>query len=187
MKLRPWIGVLLVVLSVAAMYIWETRLRSKVELRTVLVYSRDVEAGEEMAPDHFKLISTTPESVVPGGLSPEEVQSVYGLAASAFFHENQQVLADHFSPKALAPPGTCSFPIASSWIAAVSRLNEAGDMVRIYLVETGECLGSYRVRALPTGGADLEIACRLEDYLLIRSAALQRGPGSLIVANEAYK
>ena len=82
MKLRPWIGVLLVVLSVAAMYIWETRLRSKVELRTVLVYSRDVEAGEEMAPDHFKLISTTPESVVPGGLSEHSCGTALNVQSS---------------------------------------------------------------------------------------------------------
>jgi len=187
MKSRPWIGLLLVVLSIAAMYLWESGLRSRTELRKVVVFSKDIAAGEEIVPGSFRTIYTTPQSVVPGGLSEEEAGDLYGLVASAFFRENQQVLAEYFSPKAMAPPGTCSFPVESSWIGAVSRLNEVGDTVGIYLSDTGESLGSYRVRALPTGSSSLEIACSLEQYLLIRTSALQRGPGSLIVANEEYK
>ncbi len=187
MKWRSILGIVLIIVSIAAMYLWETRLRDRVEMRSVLVFSGDVIPGEEIGPESFRLVRTSPEAVVPGGLAPSEAGSVYGLAASDYYRENQQVLAEYFSPKALAPEGYTSFPLESEWIAAISTLNKEDDLVGIYIAKTGEILGKYRVRVLPEGARRLEIACSLEDYLLIRSAALQFGAGSLVVANDEYK
>ena len=187
MKWRSILGIVLIIVSIAAMYLWETRLRDRVEMRSVLVFSRDVVPGEEIGPESFRLVRTSPEAVVAGGLAPSEAGSVYGLAASDYYRENQQVLAEYFSPKALAPEGYTSFPLESEWIAAISTLNKEDDLVGIYIAKTGESLGKYRVRVLPEGARRLEIACSLEEYLMIRSAALQFGAGSLVVANDEYK
>ena len=187
MRWRSLIGIFLIVVSIAAMYLWETRLRDRVELRSVLVFAQDVVPGEEMGPESFRLVRTSPQAVVAGGLAASEAESVYGLAASAFYRENQQVLAEYFSPRALAPEGYTSFPIESEWIAAISTLNKEDDLVGIYIADTGESLGRYRIRVLPDGSRKLEIACSLEEYLMIRSAALQLGAGSLVVANGEYK
>ena len=103
MRWRSLVGIVLIVVSIAAMYLWETKLRDRVEMRSVLVFAGDVVPGEEMGPESFRLVRTSPEAVVAGGLAPSEAGSVYGLAASGYYRENQQVLAEYFSPKALAP------------------------------------------------------------------------------------
>ena len=187
MRWRSLVGIVLVVVSIGAMYLWETKLRDRIELRTVLVFAEDVVPGEEMGPESFRLARTAPEAVVAGGLAPSEAGSVYGLAASDYYRKNQQVLEEYFSPKALAPEGYTSFPLESDWIAAISTLNKEDDLVAIYIASTGESLGKYRVRVLPEGSRRLEIACSLDDYLMIRSAALAFGAGSLVVANDEYK
>ena len=187
MRWRAAVGIALIVVSIAAMYLCETRLRGRVELRSVLVFAHDAAVGEVMSESSFRQINVPPEAVIKGGLAPSQAESVYGLAASSYFRENQQVLEEYFSPKALAPEGVTSFPLENEWIAAISTLNEEDDLVGIYLVKTGESLGKYRIRVLPEGGRGPEIACSLEDYLMIRSAASQFGAGSLVVANDEYK
>ena len=187
MKWRPWAGALLVVLSIAAMYFWETGLRDRLELRSVLVFSRDIAAGEQMTGDCFKVIRTTPQAVVPGGLDASDVQEVIGLSSSLSFRENQQVLGEYFSASAAVPAGYACFPLEAEWIGAVSLLNKEDDLVGVFIAETGQSLGTYRIRALPGQGRSMEIACSIEEYLAIRSAAAELGPGSLIVANSEYR
>ena len=187
MKWRPWAGALLIALSIAAMYFWETGLRDRIELRSVLVFSRDIAAREQITEDCFRLIRTTPQAVVPGGLDVSDIPGVVGLSSAFSFRENQQVLGEYFSAAATAPAGYTSFPLETEWVGAVSQLNREDDLVCVYIAQTGQSLGCYRIRVLPASGKRMEIACSLEEYLAIRSAAEELGPGSLIVANSEYR
>ena len=80
-----------------------------------------------------------------------------------------------------------SFVIEREWVCSQSILDETGDMVGLYLVQTGDYLGSYRIKVLPSSDSQLELAASFRDYLLIRSAALAGGPGSIIVVNQVCK
>ena len=187
-KWKPLAGLALVILSIAAMYMWESRWRGRMMLSSVLVFSQDVAYGEIIGPEHFKNIDITPGSMIEGALKSGDEQTLYGLEAAVSVRENQQVLPEYFKTAVPLPEGYASFVIERDWICSQSILDEVDDTVALYLVEGGKYLGSYRIRVLSEAGiSDLEIACSLQDYLVIRGAALAKGEGSIVIVNEAYK
>ena len=187
MKLKQWVGAGLIILSIAAMFFWETTIREKIAYRSVPVCAEDIAAGQTVTEGMFKLIKMTPGSVINGALKEEDVPAVYGFAASEDLKENQQLLWDYFSQEPPAAEGVASFVIDREWICSESILDEAGDTVDLYLVSTGAYLGSYRIKVLPSSDRQLEIAAKFQDYLLIRAAAFAEGPGSIIVINKVCK
>ena len=182
MKWRQWAGIGLVVLSVAAMFLWETQLREKLVFRRAAVCAADIPAGEVFTQDMVKLVRITPESEVSGA-SDADISEFLGLKTAVPLHENQQLLPEYFSAEGPVREGTASFVIDGSWICSQSSLDEVGDTVRLCLVGTGEYLGSYRITALRGAKGSLELAASFEDYLLIRGAAEENEPGSIIVIN----
>ena len=182
MRWKQWAGIALVLISIAAMYLWETVFRDKVLYTSVPVFASEIAAGEVITADMIKLVRITPQSAVPGALGLEEARAHIGLAAAVPLHKNQQILAEHFAALR-SEAGMASFALDPAWIYSQSRLDMAGDTVGLYLVDSGEYLGSYRISALPENGSPLEIAARFEDYLMIRAAAQTFGRG-IIVINE---
>ena len=187
MRWKQWAGLALVVLSIAAMYLWETSLREQVVYRNVLVCSRDIEAGDIIGPGDLRTIKFTPGSVLDGALGESGAALIIGKAARQPLRSGQQVLEEYFSVKPLPPEDYASFTIPSEWIFSQSSLNSAEDTVRLYIVKTGEYLGTYVIRVLPGQGRDLEIACSLNDLLIIHRAVEAFGKHSIIIVNEAYK
>ena len=181
MKWRQWAGVALMVLSVAAMFLWETQLREKLVFRRAVVCAADIPAGEVLTSDMIRTVRLTPESVVSGA-EYVDASELIGLKTAVPLHENQQLLAEYFTAE---EPGrsASSFVIDSSWICSQSSLDEVGDTVSLCLVENGRYLGSYRITAMPGPKSSLELAATFEEYLLIRGAAEENGPGSIIVIN----
>ncbi len=182
MRWRQWAGVGLIVLSIAAMFLWETQLREKLVFRRAAVCAADIPAGEVFSKDMVKIVRITPESAVCG-VEEADAAEYIGLKTAVPLRENQQLLPEYFSAEAPAAEGTASFVIDSSWICSQSSLDEVGDTVSLRLVESGEYLGSYKISALPGPKSSLELCAGFEDYMLIRSAAEENGPGSIIVIN----
>jgi len=187
MRLKQWAGIGLVALSIAAMFLWESSFREKLMFRSVPVLAQDLAAGELITEDLIKLVKLTPESMVDGAADSQEAQGYIGMKAAVQLHKNQQLLPEYFSSDPPPSEGSASFVIESGWICSQSSLDEVGDKVSLYLVGSGEYLGTYRIRVLPSRDTQLELAAEFSDYLLIRGAALANGEGSIIVINENCK
>lgn len=187
MKWRQWIGIGMIALSLAAMYLWETHIRENIIFRSIPVCSEDIAKGDILTEDKVKLIKVTPDSVVSHAADPGDYKRLIGMKALVPLYRNQQLLEECFSFDSPPEEGMASFVIEREWVCSQSILDETGDMVGLYLVQTGDYLGSYRIKVLPSSDSQLELAASFRDYLLIRSAALAGGPGSIIVVNQVCK
>ena len=77
MKWKSIAGIVLVILSVAAMYYWETRGRDSFLLVPVLAASDDIEAGTIVGEEDFTVLRVPPETVAAATLTPSEAVYLY--------------------------------------------------------------------------------------------------------------
>ena len=96
MRWRQWAGVGLIVLSIAAMFLWETQLREKLVFRRAAVCAADIPAGEVFSKDMVKIVRITPESAVYG-VEEADAAEYIGLKTVVPLRENQQLLPEYFS------------------------------------------------------------------------------------------
>lgn len=181
---RTYLGVGLMVLSALAMILWETTLRNRVAFRNVLVCVRDVAEGEIIKAEDLKTAAVTPQSLVAGALAEEDAELITGHAARFPVKKNQQVTEDMFWNDSGAA-SLSSFVIPEMWIWSESTLDREGDVVGLYMADSGDLLGYFRISVAPESGKDLEILCSLEDLMSIRAAVLSAVPPCILVVGES--
>ena len=72
MKWKSIAGIILVVLSVAAMYFWETKGRDSFLLMPVLAAAKDIDAGTVVSEEHFTVLRVPPETAAAAAMMPSE-------------------------------------------------------------------------------------------------------------------
>ena len=209
MKWKSIAGAVLIILSVAAMYIWETKGREKVLFVPAAVAAAKIEAGEPISSDKFIVIKTLPESMPDGALSMEEISAMQGVKAAHAIGKGEMVIkSDFVEERDYVPEGMSVFVIPLSWIYSRSSSLRAGDKICIYTMPDKVLLGSYRA-AYVRDSADqevvdvageghlygpaspssvitsVEIMCSTEDYFNIFDAVAAAGPGCLLLSEEA--
>ena len=208
MKWKSIAGIVLVILSVAAMYYWETRGRDSFLLVPVLAASDDIEAGTIVGEEDFTVLRVPPETVAAATLTPSEAVYLYGQRAGRHIRRNQQVAKEDFgSAAAQVPVGKSVYVLPQSWIYSRSSSLRAGDRVLIYSMPEKKPLGAYTLAFvrdnaeqevvdtnLPSGVLErtapssiissLEILCTEQEYFALFDEVQLAGPGSLLVVME---
>ena len=208
MKWKSIAGIILVVLSVAAMYYWETRGRDSFLLVPVLAAAEDIEEGTVVGEEHFTVLRVPPETAASAALAPSEGAHIYGLRAGKRIRKNQQVAREDFgSTQAQVPDGKSVYVLPQSWIYSRSSSLRAGDRVLIYSMPEKKPMGAYTLAFvrdsaeqevldtnLPGGVlertapssiiANLEILCTQQEYFDLFDEVQTAGPGSLLIVME---
>lgn len=175
-------GTALAVLSLLALYLWESKYEDQVMLTPVLVAVRDIEEGQELNLSNLKVIRITPESKLEKALAREQADLIVGKIAKYNISANQQLCEEYFVSKdELHPEGLFNFVIPSEWIYSQSVLLGERDFVDIFAMPDRMFLGSYRVDLTYDGA--LEILATLSDYFRIFDAINAAG-NSLLVAEQ---
>ena len=195
MKWKVAIGIVLIVASVAGMYLWETRFRDEITMEERLVAARDIDTYEVVKEEDFKSIHVNAESVASQSLSKEDLPLIVGKLAAVPIYMNQQVNANSFVVKEdLTPEGFRHFAISSEWIYSMSETLRENEKVKIYglpekdddltvdrsgMASIEECpwfeqpeknyFGTFKL-ALLLPETDVEILARIEDYLKMYDA-----------------
>ena len=208
MKWKSILGILLVILSVAAMYFWETKGRDSFLLMPVLAAAGDIAEGQVVSEEDFTVLRVPPETVASATLTPSEVVHVLGMRATRHIRKNQQVAKEDFGEMtAQVPEGKSVYVLPESWIYSRSSSLRAGDRVMIYSMPEKKALGTYTLAFvrdnaeqevfdtnLPTGVLErtapssiissLEILCSEQEYFELFDEVQLTGPGSLLIVME---
>lgn len=206
MKWKTIIGIILIILSAAGMFLWETMGREKVMLVSVLASSKDVRQGSEVEAGGFKEIKVLPENLPKDILKPSDLEKLKGQRASRNIYAGQQLCARDFTEAGeLLPDGISIYVLPESWIYARSSSLRAGDEVELYCMPEKKSLGVYKVafvrdsaerevvdqipteavleRNTPSAAiASVEILCNAQQYFELFDAVQAAGPASLLLA-----
>ena len=208
MKWKSIAGLVLVALSVAAMYYWETRGRDSFLLMPVLAAAGDIEAGKVVGEEDFTVLRVPPETIAAATLTPSEAAYVYGMRANRHIRKLQQLSKEDFgSASAQVPEGKSVYVLPQSWIYSRSSSLRAGDRVLIFSMPEKKPMGAYMLAFvrdsaeqevfdtnLPSGVlertapssiiSNLEILCTQQEYFDLFDEVQQAGPGSLLIVME---
>ena len=187
-RIKTIAGILLVTLSAAGIFYWESAGRELVMMTPVLVSARDIEEGEMILPEDLAVLSLPFDAVVTGALRPGE-KKAQGMLAKDLIPARQQIVASMLRTEdSLFSPGETVFCLESEWIYSRPASLCSGDVLSVYRPD-GELLGNYRAAYLRNGNEqpinaprrgdslldrgsdgiieDIEIVCTAEDYFAI--------------------
>lgn len=209
MKWKNAVGIALIILSVAAMYIWETAGREKMLLVSVAAAGSAMKAGEPVAAEKFVIMRVLPETAPEGALKGEDILAMEGKILAHNLAKGSMVTAGDFEEaESSLPKGKSIFVIPQSWMYSRSSSLRSGDRIAFYSMPDKVYLGSYEaayvrdsaeqevINVIGEGNlsgpkspssviCSIEILCSLEDYYRLYDAVSQTGPGSLLAAEEA--
>ena len=145
-KAKQIIGVLLIVSAVLALVYWETTGRNIVTTKKVLVASENISAGDIIESKMLAVVNITPDTIIAGALTPEDIHKVTGKEATQDIVKNQQIselflripiekVKDERSPYMIKP----------EWIDNRSSSLRKGDFIKIYNRDGTFYLGEFEV------------------------------------------
>ena len=211
MKLKTIIGILLIVLSIAAMFFWESSGRELLTTTSVLVCSEPVHKGQKVSLSDFKTKKIDKGSVLEGAVLPQDVEALEGTVANVDIVENQQILASYFSnAQSAKSSGRSIYVIPKEWIFSRSSALRSGDTVTIYKMPDKEKLGTFPVAFVRDASeqevtdiepgaravldrkdsgrmiSGIEIICTLDDYSKLYESVLTEvtAPGQTVLPEE---
>ena len=114
---KTLIGALLMLLSLAGVFYWESAGRERALMVRVAALSSDLKAGEVLSSSDLAELSVPPEAAVSGALSPDAAVRLAGLKAVRDMSAGEQVRDDMFDMDVrLLGPGQSIYSIPASWI-----------------------------------------------------------------------
>ncbi|HPX70335.1 MAG TPA: hypothetical protein PLO47_01200 [Bacillota bacterium] len=178
MKIKTILGIALIILSVAAMFFWESHGRDRFTTRVVLVCAEDIGRGSRVGPESFSSMRVREENVLQGALDPALAAELYGMTAREDMVAKQQVRAEcFFDEKSALSNGESLFVIPSEWIMSRSSALRGGDIISIYVMPGMKKLGKYTVAFVKD---DMEQEVR--DLLGATDRVLERTDSGRVIA-----
>ena len=145
MKIKSIIGIILIIVSIAGMYFWETKVRDKMLFTRVLAAAVDIKEGDIAGKDSFKEISVSSDSLVAGFLKYSDAESLYGKECIFPLKANAVVFRGSFRQgREYEDEGKYSFGIPYGWIYEGSLIPSKGDTVMIYSMPSKKAMGEFR-------------------------------------------
>lgn len=145
-KLRPVLGILLIVLSVAGLFLWEWKGREAVMSEEVLIATEEIRKGASVNAGMFTSKGIPKTDLLEGVLTPKDLDRVLGKVAAQLIPENSQIIMDYFQDDTFYLDRNESvFVIDPAWIAMRSSSLRRGDVVDIYGSGGLGLLGTFRV------------------------------------------
>jgi len=135
---RTFIGIILIVLSLAGIIGWEFVGREKLMYTEILTVNQDIEAGTEITVDMLAVNNV----ISPSSKSYRraDADSIVGKEATSFIPAGSELYKEFFADSALIVhenKGEFYFPIPSSWLVSYPQTLRRGDSLT-FLTEEGE-------------------------------------------------
>ena len=209
MKLKTIVGIGLIVLSIAAMFVWEGFGREKLTTESILVCAEDMEKGDAVTAEKLRVRSIPKDNILEGTLRPGDEALILGLSADQDLSRGQQLKAEYFSSHVKQMgKGKSIFVLPSEWIFSRSSALRSGDEVSIYSLPSKTLLGKFEVafvrdaseqevRGLDRDGgsvlersdsgriiSDIEIVCSLQEYYRIYDSVMAVRDAALVEEDE---
>lgn len=145
-KWRPILGILLIIISVAGLFLWEWKGREAVMTEEVLIAREEIRKGESVSARMFTSKGVPKTDLLEGVLIPKDLDRVLGKVAAQMIAKNSQIITDYFQDDTFYLDRNESiFVIDSDWIAMRSSALRRGDIVDIYGSGGLGLLGTFRV------------------------------------------
>jgi hypothetical protein len=201
-------GILFIALALVGFYLWESAGRELVTMEETLVAKGEIEAGETLSAEMFKVVRVPRGASVSSAVRPENATAIEGKVAEQTIFKGMQLSSKQFATKhGMEGPELSLFVLRSEWIYMCSSSLRAGDRIRLVtkdgLTDFGEFAVAFvkdidgkEVRsvgeaALPGGNESprtaasnpdhIEILCDLATYLDIKSRAEQSADPTLSI------
>ena len=178
MKIKSIIGILLIILSMIAMYFWETKGRERLIYTKVLAAAVDLNEGDIAGEGSFKEISVSSDSLILGYMTLGDAEKLYGKECIFPLKENSLVFGEAFQDVSEEGESIYSFVIPGEWIFKRSSDIKAQSHILMYALPSEKYMGRYEVRSVSE--KDMEIKCSIEEYFSMAKMALGK-EGSLFL------
>jgi hypothetical protein len=145
-KLKPILGALLILLSMAGLLFWELEGRDTVMMDQVLVAGEDIQKGTTLSGSMLVVKGVPKSNLIEGALTPADAALIHGKVASQFIPKNDQIIMVYFRENEFYMKRDESiFVIDPGWIAMRSSALRRGDVVDIYGSNGIGLIGTYRI------------------------------------------
>lgn len=145
-KLKPILGVVLILLSIAGLFFWELKGRETVMTDQVLVAGEEIRKGTVVSGSMFDVKGVPKSNLIEGALTPADAATAQGKVASQFIAKNDQIIMEYFCDEEFyLKRGESVFVIDPGWIAMRSSSLRRGDVVDIYGSNGLGLIGTFRI------------------------------------------
>ena len=151
MKIKPYnlktaLGIVLVLLAVAALLFWEAEGRQMLLMKEVLVADSDIKAGEEVTAGMFRAVSVPTGTLVDKAVTPGNAGMISGKIAAVNIIKGAPLSLRYIQDRDEKPkPPTSCFIIRNEWIYMCTSSLRRGDEVIVTSADGIEVLGRYPV------------------------------------------
>lgn len=145
-KLKTLLGILLILLSLAGLFLWEWKGRETILMEEVLVASEEIKKGTMVSSSMFITRGVQKTNLLDGALTLKDLEHLRGKVSAQLIAKNDQIILDYFRDNEFYLDRNESiFVIEPGWIAMRSSALRRGDMVDIYSSDRFNLLGTYRI------------------------------------------
>jgi len=144
--LKTVLGIVLVIIAIAALLFWEAEGREMFLMDDVYVADSDIKAGEAVDPSRLRVASVPAGSLVDGAVSPKDAGLLYGMEAAVDIVKGSQLSGRYLrEPDATPKPETSCFIIRNEWISMCTSSLRRGDDVIIASADGKSIIGRFPV------------------------------------------
>jgi hypothetical protein len=129
------LGLILIIFSLAGVFWWETKGRSELVYKDVIVLNRSVEEGEVISEDMITKIKVDPSNLIDGALRNKD--DVLGKKAKNYIPKYSQLSSQFFlsQEELMAKEEKYIFTIPVDWIITFPNSLRKGDIIYLYPVK----------------------------------------------------
>ena len=131
-RIKPIIGILLIILSISGLLIWEKWGKDRLFYDEVLVLKKNVNEGTVITED---LLTTRKLNIDEDYIPSRERESILGKEAASFIHKGTPLFDEFFRLPVLSPSeekGSYAFAIPQEWIMSVPESLSRGDRLFVF-------------------------------------------------------
>lgn len=145
-KLKPILGIVLILLSIAGLFFWELKGRETVMTEQVFVADKEIQKGTMVNAGMLVVKGVPKANLLEGALTSADAALIQGKVASQFIAKNDQIVMEYFCDDEFYLKNDESiFVIDPGWIAMRSSALRRGDVIDIYGSNGRGLIGTYRV------------------------------------------
>ena len=150
------IGILLIVVSILAIFNWEKWGRNHFIYDDILVLDRNITRGDVITEDMLKLVKS--DNAIKNCLKEEDKEKILGKEADQYIHKDAPLFEEYFTFENLAVSddlGTEAIKIPESWIETIPSSLKKGENANFY--SKGEFLMTVPVLSVAEDGKSFEV------------------------------
>lgn len=135
-RLKGWIGIILIVAMLALFFGWETVGRDALMYDEVLALNKEISKGEKVTENDVRKLKIEKDSM---GRVAKNEKEIIGRVALVDVEPNIPISKNYFGEANITPDkDQFIFEVPSSWIYALPQSIRAGDTAYFYEVKEGE-------------------------------------------------